>query len=389
MHPRAEMSISVRIVVHANILGLPMQMTYIRASIAVAKEPIINGAYVMTGEFRFSFGPWNIHEGADPFGPTVRDSIDFARKLPMYKQLGYDGVQFHDDDVVPDVDSLSAKELEKAVADVKKMLDDNGLTAEFVAPRLWEDPKTIDGGYTSNDPACRKYALDRSLRTVDIANMLGTKLIVLWLAREGTYCREAKDSKIAVDRIVDAINAMLEHDPKILVSIEPKPNEPMDHTYIPTTGHAIALAARTIAPDRVGVNIESAHAILAGLDPSDEMGFALSFDKLYTVHLNDQNGLKFDQDKSFAAVDIRRAFNQVRILDKYGYGRNGEYVGLDVKAMRTQASPATTHLSNSREFFMRLLEISRSIDDAKIDSLVAERDYEQLERYIVGCLIGM
>jgi xylose isomerase len=44
-------------------------------------------------------------------------------------------------------------------------LDDNGLTAEFVAPRLWEDARTIDGGYTSNDADCRKYAIDRSKRT--------------------------------------------------------------------------------------------------------------------------------------------------------------------------------------------------------------------------------
>ena len=96
------------------------------------------------------------------------------------------------------------------------------------------------------------------------------------------------------------------------------------------------LAQLTVDPKRLGVNIESAHAILAGLDPSDEMGFALAFDKLWTVHLNDQNGLKFDQDKSFGSVDLRRAFNQVRILDKYDYGKNGEFVSLDVKAMRTQ-----------------------------------------------------
>jgi xylose isomerase len=84
------------------------------------------------------------------------------------------------------------------------------------------------------------------------------------------------------------------------------------------------------------VNIESAHAIPAGLDPSDEMGYSLAFGKLWTVHLNDQNGLKFDQDKTFGSVDLRRAFNQVRILDKNDYGKHGEWIGLDVKAMRTQ-----------------------------------------------------
>jgi xylose isomerase len=58
----------------------------------------------------------------------------------------------------------------------------------------------------------------------------------LWLAREGTYIREAKDSKVAVERIAEAINVMLKHDPEIRIAIEPKPNEPMDHTYIPTNG---------------------------------------------------------------------------------------------------------------------------------------------------------
>jgi xylose isomerase len=46
--------------------------------------------------YRFSFGPWNIHEGADPFGPTVRRPVAFARKLEVYKKLGFDGVQFHE-----------------------------------------------------------------------------------------------------------------------------------------------------------------------------------------------------------------------------------------------------------------------------------------------------
>ena len=283
----------------------------------------------MAGEYRFSFGPWNIHEGSDPFGPTVRKRIAFTRKLKMYKELGFDGVQFHDDDAVPDMDRLSAGDIEKRTKEVRAMLDGEGLEAEFVAPRLWEGPNTIDGGYTSNDPACRDYAKKRSRQSIDIANALGTKLIVLWLAREGTYIREAKDSKVAVDRLVEAIDDMLAYDAEIKIAIEPKPNEPMDQAYIPTTGHAMALGYLSTDPMRVGVNIESAHAILAGLDPSDEMGFALAYDRLYTVHLNDQNGLKFDQDKSFGSVDLRRAFKSwYRVLreDGHVFVREGYFV---------------------------------------------------------------
>ncbi len=342
----------------------------------------------MAGIFKFTFGPWNIHEGADPFGPTVRKTLDFGIKLSLYKKLGFDGVQFHDDDAVPDMNKLTPQQMISKAGEVKKALDNEGLAAEFVAPRLWEDERTIDGGYTSNDQVNRNYAIERSKRSIDIANALGTDLIVLWLAREGTYIRESKDSKVATERIIEAINKMLEYDPKIRICIEPKPNEPMDHAYIPTTGHAIALALKCIDPKRVGVNIESAHAILAGLDPSDEMGYALAFDKLWTVHLNDQNGLKFDQDKSFGSVDIRRAFNQVRILDKHNYGSKGEYIGLDVKAMRSQKDGvATRHLSNSREIFLKLLEISRNLNEDLIAKCIRERDYEELDLYIMKSLI--
>ena len=343
----------------------------------------------MAGKYRFSFGPWNVHEGADPFGPTVRNSIAFATKLKMYKKLGFDAVQFHDDDAVPGMNDLKPAQMIKKAAAVRQLLKREGLAAEFVAPRLWEDSRTIDGGYTANDPKARKYAVERSLRSIDIARALDTKLIVLWLAREGTYVREAKDSRKAVELLVQAIDAMLEYDSEIRIAIEPKPNEPMDQAYIPTTGHALALAQLCVDPARVGINIETAHAILAGLDPHDEMGFALAFNKLWTVHLNDQNGLKFDEDKTFGSVDLRRALNQVRILDKYNYGQNGEYVGLDVKAMRTQkAAVATKHLSNSRAVFMRLLEISRGLDDKKMSAMIGERDYEELEMYILNSLMG-
>lgn len=343
----------------------------------------------MAGKFRFSFGPWNIHSGADPFGPEARENFTWLEKLPMYKKLGFDGVQFHDDDAVPKLNDLSAEQIIAKAKEVKNQLDGEGLIAEFVAPRLWEDPKTIDGGYTANDPKCREYALERSKKTIDIANELGCDLIILWLAREGTYIREAKDSKIAVDRIVEAMNVMLKYGNNIRIAIEPKPNEPVDHAYIPTIGHALAIAHLTIDPKRVGGLIETAHAILAGLDPSDEMGYALAHKKLFSVHLNDQNGLKFDEDKSFGSVDLRRAFNQVRILDKYDYGKDGEFVGLDVKVMRTQKKEVSTkHLSNSRMIFCRLLELVRSLDQKKVDKLIAERDYEQLDFMILDHLLS-
>jgi xylose isomerase len=340
---------------------------------------------VPSTSYQFSFGPWNLSTGADPFGPPVRRELEFARKIKAYKELGFDAVQFHDDDIVAsDLDWLATK---KGVAAVKAMLDGEGLFVEIVAPRLWEDSRTIDGGFTANNASDRRYALDRARRTVDIAREVGCRNYVLWLAREGSYIREAKDAKTAVARIVDAWNAILEHDPEIRVLGEAKPNEPMDQAYLPTVGHMIGIAHKTVDPVRSGVLIESAHSILAGLDPSDDMAYALYHDKLWSVHLNDQNGPKYDQDKVFGSVDLRRAFNQVWVLDKNNYASSGACVGLDVKAMRTTVlEDSMSHLANSRRMFLRLLDIVRELDEERVETLRQSRQYEELEMLILDAL---
>ena len=343
----------------------------------------------MKTTYKFCFGPWNLGEGADPYGPTVRQTRSFDWKLAQLKKLGFDAMMFHDDDAVPDIDGKSARQVEQEARDLKAKLDDAGIVAEIVAPRLWFSPMTIDGAYTSNDPKCRQYAIERSLRTIDIANILDTKLIVLWLAREGTYLREAKNSRRCVEWLGAAMDRMLAHDKSIRIAIEPKPNEPMDHAYLPTTGHALAIAQLCQDPKRVGCVVETAHAILAGLDPSDEMEFAMSFDKLWSVHLNDQNGLKFDQDKPFGSVSLRSAFNQVRVLERNGYGTRGEYVCFDTHSFRTtNDEDILKHLVNSRDTFLRLLEKVRSFDEKHADELIARRDYQDLDQMVLNHLLG-
>jgi xylose isomerase len=343
----------------------------------------------MAQTYKFCFGPWNISEGADPYGPPTRPAQTFDWKLAAMKDLGFDAMMFHDDDVVPDIDKKTPGQIRRESEEVKKKLDDAGLAAEMVAPRLWFSPNTVDGAYTSNNAAHRQYAIERSLRCIDIARILGTDLIVLWLAREGTYMREAKNGRRSIELLVAAFDKMLGADKTVRLAIEPKPNEPMDHAYLPTIGHALAVAQLTRDPKRVGCVIESAHAILAGLDPADEIDFAMSFGKLWSLHLNDQNGLKFDQDKPFASANLRVAFNQVRVLERNEYGRDGQFVCFDVHPFRTtKPEHWLSHLENSRRTFLRLVEKARSFEDKKAQALIAERDYQALDQLVLEHLLG-
>ena len=340
--------------------------------------------------FKFSVGPWNVHSGADSYGPPTRKEISLEEKIERFAEMGFSAVQFHDDDAVPNMNELSDEEIRGEARKVKALLDRYGMAAEFVAPRLWMDPHTADGGYLSTSEKDREFALWRSYRSIDIANELGTDMLVLWLAREGSLCAESKSPVWETRMLIEAIDKMLDYDPKIRVTIEPKPNEPVDRSICGTAGHVLGFASATKDPARVGVNVESAHATLAGLDPACEMGMALALGKLWTVHLNDQNGIKFDQDKSFGVENLRGAFNQVRLLIENDYGKNGEYVGLDVKAMRTTHDRESyKHLQNSLDIFKALEEKARRFDYAYQKKCVENRDFESLEMYTMRLLMGL
>jgi len=341
-------------------------------------------------KFKFSVGPWNVHCGADSYGPAVRAEIPFEEKLKTFAKMGFSAIQFHDDDAIPNINDFTEEEIKAEARKVKAQLDKYGLAAEFVAPRLWFDGRTAEGGFMSTSKTDYQYALWRSFRSIDIARELGTDILGLWLAREGTLCAESKSTVWATKRLVGAINEMLKYDPKIRVVIEPKPNEPIDRSICGTMGHVVGVAAATIDPARVGGIVESAHAVLAGLDPTSEMGFALAFDKLWSVHLNDQNSIKFDQDKTFGVENLRSAFNQVKLLIENDYGANGEYVGFDVKAMRTtKDEDSYKHLQNSLDIFRALEEKARRFDYDFQKKCIENRDFEGLEMYTMNLLMGL
>lgn len=340
-------------------------------------------------KFMFTAGPWNVHEGDETFGPGIRPPVSLEEKVKKFAEIGLSGVQFHDDDAVPDMNNMSEKAIVDYARDVKALLDKYGLFAEFVAPRLWFDARTSDGAYTSPHKEDYEFAMWRSLRSIDIAKAMGTNKVQLWLAREGTLCQESKDPVKQILQLRDSVDAMLAYDPDVRILIEPKPNEPVDRSYCGTAGHALALGAQTKDPSRVGLCIESAHSILSGLDPANDMAFAIALGKLWGVHLNDQNGMRFDQDKSFGVDNLRAAFNQVKVLYENNFGDKGECVGLDVKAMRTQGpEDCYRHLINSKRVFDLLLEKVKRFDYAYQARCVKERNLEKLEMYVMELLLG-
>lgn len=342
----------------------------------------------MSSRFRYSVGPWNVHDGSDMFGGAVRDTLSTRETIRQVAPLGFDAIQFHDDDIVPRIEGKRASEIVRETREMKNFLDDLGLKAEFVAPRLWDPPRFRNGALTNPDPTLRQAAIDRSVQCVEMAREIGCDLVGFWFAREGTVVAENKNPVAATEHLLEGLNAVLKEDPAIRIFIEPKPNEPIDRSFTPTIGHALALSFMTIAPERVGGLVESAHAVLAGLDPALEMAFAAATGRLFGVHLNDQNSLRYDQDKSFGAENLRQAFNQVRVLVDADFGSKGEYVGLDVKALGPQpASNRLQHLKNSLRIVSIMEEKVRLFAERR--AIAGPLDIEEEELLVLETILGV
>ena len=76
---------------------------------------------------------------------------------------------------------------------------------------LFSDPAFKDGAFTSNDPAVRAFALQKTMSSMDLGAELGAKVYVFWGGREGAESDSAKNPADGIKRMRDAINFLCEY----------------------------------------------------------------------------------------------------------------------------------------------------------------------------------
>ncbi|MFH8346478.1 xylose isomerase [Streptomyces sp. NPDC018045] len=293
-------------------------------------------SYQPVPEDRFSFGLWTVGwQGRDPFGDATRRPLDPVETVHRLAELGAYGVTFHDDDLVPFGSGDIAREA--AVKRFRQALDATGLTVPMATTNLFTHPVFKDGAFTANDRDIRRYALRKTLRTIDLAAELGARTYVAWGGREGAESGAAKDVRAALDRMREAFDLLgqyvVEQGYDLRFAIEPKPNEPRGDILLPTVGHALAFIERLERPELYGVNPEVGHEQMAGLNVPHGVAQALWAGKLFHIDLNGQSGVKYDQDLRFGAGDLRAAFWLVDLLETAGYEGPRHF---DFKPARTE-----------------------------------------------------
>ena len=291
--------------------------------------------FVPAPEDRFTFGLWTVGwQGRDPFGDATRPALDPVESVERLAGLGAYGVTFHDDDLIPF--GASETERESAVKRFRAALERTGLKVPMATTNLFTHPVFKDGGFTANDREVRRFALRKTIRNIDLAVELGATTYVAWGGREGAESGAAKDVQVALDRMKEAFDLLgqyvTEQGYDLRFAIEPKPNEPRGDILLPTIGHALAFIERLERPELVGVNPETGHEQMAGLNFPHGIAQALWAGKLFHIDLNGQSGIKYDQDFRFGAGDLRQAFWLVDLLESAGYEGPRHF---DFKPVRT------------------------------------------------------
>jgi xylose isomerase len=325
-------------------------------------------------EDKFTFGLWTVGSiGRDPFGGPVREAKTPAELVYLLGEVGAYGVNFHDNDLIP-IDATPA-EAEAIKKEFRKALKDTGLVVPMATTNLFGDPVFKDGAFTSNDSKVRAYALQKTMRAIDLGVEFGAKVYVFWGGREGTETDSSKSAVESIKRTREALNFVCEYssDNKygLKFALEAKPNEPRGDMYNPTTGHMLGFIATLDHPEMVGVNPEVAHEHMSGLNFMHGVAQAWEAGKLFHIDLNDQYPGRYDQDLRFGSRDIKAAFYLVKFLEDVGYAGSRHF---DAHAYRVEDYEGVKDFARGcmRTYLMLKEKAARFSADKEIQALLAE-----------------
>jgi xylose isomerase len=346
----------------------------------------MSDSYKPGPEHKFSFGLWTVsNRGRDPFGAEVRPSLPPVEAVKLLAEVGAWGVNLHDNDLVP-IDATPA-ERDRIVREFKAACDASGIVVPMATVSLFYDPAFRDGAFTANDAAVRAYAVQKTLRAMDIGAELGAKIFVLWGGREGTETDACRRPDEAVKRLRAAIDYLCEYSNTrgygYRIALEAKPNEPRGDIYMATTGNYLGFIPTLAHPEMVGVNPEVAHEQMAGLNFVHAVAQAWEAGKLFHIDLNDQAPGRYDQDFRFGAANPKTAFFLVKFLEDVGYDGPRHF---DAHAYRTENYEGVRDFARGcmRTYLILKARAARWNADAEIQGLLAEINEPSVQSPTVG-----
>ena len=347
----------------------------------------------MEEHFRFAVCYWHSFcwPGTDPFGgltfqrPWFGDSMGDAKlkadvAFEMFELLGVPFFTFHDRDIAPEGATLAESNKNvRAVADIfARKMETAKVRLLWGTANLFSNRRYMSGAATNPDPDVFVYAAAQVKNALDVTHELGGANYVLWGGREGYETLLNTDMKRELAQLGRFLTMVVEHKEKIsfngTILIEPKPKEPTKHQYDFDVGTIYGMLKAYDLEDKVKINIEQNHAILAGHSFQHEIQLAAALGIFGSLDLNRGDDLLGWDTDQFAMNVQELTLMMVEVLRAGGFSTGG--MNFDAKLRRQSFEPDDllhAHVGSMDATAKALLNAAAIIEDGALQTFVDER----------------
>ena len=261
------------------------------------------------------------------------------------------------------------------VEELKALLMQYDLGVSAVNFRSRRTGAWLRGSFTSEIAQERRDVVDDLKRCVDAAADIGCRKITTCPLNDGSDYIFEMDYTKAIDYAAETLAEACGHDTETRICIEYKISEPRVRCMFGSAGETAAFCQLTGA-DNLGATFDIGHSFLAGERPAYAAALLARTNRLFHVHLNDNEG-KMDWDLLPGAYHIWEFVELFHYLKKCGY--DNEWIAYDI--FPKECDTVET-FDIAIKLTRKLEQISDSIDAAKMEQLLTARNPNKSLEYL-------
>jgi xylose isomerase len=265
------------------------------------------------------------------------------------------------------------------VAQLKQLLQSSGLGVSAINFRSRRTGRWWRGSFVSEHAHERAELVDDLKRAMDHAAEMGIGRITTCPLNEGTDTVFEADYLRIYDYACETFGAVCAHNRDVRICIEYKINDPMARCLLGSAGETAAFCS-LVGADNLGATMDIGHSILAHERPAQAAVLLHRCNRLFYVHLNDNDGV-WDWDMLPGAYHFWESVEFLYTLRKLGYDE--DWIAFDVAPKEIDT---VDNFSAAMGMTRKLEEITDRIDVDTMEALMTERNSSKTIPYLYSLL---
>ena len=256
----------------------------------------------------------------------------------------------------------------------------HGLKSVAIIPDHFGTAIWGKGAFTSPDPEVRRAAVKETLHTAELGRALGCGMMSIWNGQDGYDYPLQADYIDAHKRLADGIAECADAMPDIRFSLEYKPKEPRNHSFLSNVWAALTLIGE-MQKTNAGVTIDVGHALEAYENVSESICAAMSRGRMFHFHMND-NWRLWDDDMIAGSVHTIEFIEMFYWLKKLGYAG---YISTDQYPYREDSRDA---VEQTVKWMQTFEQVADSLDMVRIQKILDGHDAVRSTEYLREIMFG-